>query len=128
MQDPSIFCVHMNSCVNVNTTDATTARFRLVYMGLAALSLFLAVSQISVCMCLISSTVYVGNHTDTHSHSLTQLSGQYTSSGGRAPADMGGEPPDGRAKGRRVLTSRPPEETLTHSIRPAHESRQLYSY
>jgi hypothetical protein len=46
----------------------------------------------------------------------------YTSSGGRAPADMGGEPPDGRAKGRRVLTSRPPEETLTHSVRPAHWS------
>ena len=40
----------------------------------------------------------------------------YMNSGGRAPADMGGEPPNGRAKGQRVLTSRPPEETPTPSV------------
>ena len=38
-------------------------------------------------------------------------------SGGSAPANMGGEPPDGRAKGRRVeISSPPPEETLAPSV------------
>ena len=38
-------------------------------------------------------------------------------SGGSAPADMGGEPPDGRARGQPVEVSKPPpEETLAPSV------------
>ena len=41
----------------------------------------------------------------------------YMNSGGGAPADVGGEPPDGRAKRRRVeISSSPPEETLAPSV------------
>ena len=47
-------------------------------------------------------------------------------SGGSAPANVGGEPPNGRAKGQRVCTSPPPEETQRPSVL-AHVNDLAYS-
>jgi hypothetical protein len=79
----------VNVCVNVNvnTTDATT--------GATALLL-------NVCLCDTNTQHVNSTRNETLADGELRNSKEKRESGenpgGRAPADMGGEPPDGRAK------------------------------